>query len=108
MAAGIFFILLSLLLIGIDLYRVVSYEHVDATLAVHERSARVTYEFDDGIYQNIGLSSYNALTMKDGKTITVLVSSKNPGKPYTTSFVIEGLALACGIFGLIVGIKSKE
>ncbi|MBR6274063.1 MAG: hypothetical protein IKR27_03525 [Lachnospiraceae bacterium] len=112
-AAGAFFVLVALILLTIDLYRVIRYDHVDATVSIvrnsgNSKQAMVTYSHGDFLYLDVKLSGYNAITMRDGKSMKVLINPKKPDKPYTTSFIIEGLAFACGFFGIFVGFKTGE
>ncbi len=112
-AVGTFFVVIALAILGLDVYRMASFDHVSSKLTLtrgphNRKQARVNYEYDDQLYMNIKLSGYNAITMKDGKEFTVLINPKNPGRPYTTSFIIEGLVLACGVLVIVAGIKGEE
>ena len=112
-AAGAFFVLVALVLFTIDMYRIIRYDHVEGMVTIvkgsgNSKQAMITYSHGDFLYLDVKLSGYNAFTMRDGKNMKVLINPKKPDKPYTTSFIIEGLTFACGFFGIFIGIKTGE
>lgn len=102
-AAGVFFTLVGIFLIALSIFYVAVYDKVEGEIYVTKRSdgkrASITYEYDGITYEDKGLSSYNAFTMKNGKTCTVYVSPDNPDKPKATNF---GMGIITALLGITV------
>ena len=110
---GIALILIALGLGALDLYHVTQYEKVEAQLVVVRKNssgkkAHVSYEYQGVKYEDKALSSYNAFTMKNGKTYTVLIDPKNPDTPHATSFTLEILFFAFGVISVLAWMKEKK
>ncbi len=109
---GIILVLLALVLIGKDAYHVINYEHVESTLKVVRKPQRgykayASYEYKGKKYEDIVLSSYNGVIMKDGKSFTLLIDPANPDQPQTTSFFLDALFMISGVACVIVGKKKR-
>ena len=111
MLIGCLLILGSLALCGLDVYRLINFEKVNATVEVYRRTkgkkARVTYEYGGEIFENKVLASYNGFVMKNGKKLTVMIDPAKPDDPHTTSFALETMCLLCGVAILIGEKKTK-
>ncbi|MCR4598420.1 MAG: hypothetical protein K5678_05240 [Acetatifactor sp.] len=111
---GILLVLAALGIAGLDIYHVTQLEHVESTLKVIRKSsnsgkhAYVTYDYQGTTYYDKVLSSYNAFTMKNGKSYTVLIDASKPDQPHTTSFVLDIMMLAFGVICVAVGVKRDQ
>ena len=111
---GIILVLVALGIAGLDIYHVTQLEHVESTLKVIRKSsnsgkhAYVTYDYQGTTYYDKVLSSYNAFTMKNGKSYTVLIDASKPDQPYTTSFALDVMMLAFGVICVAVGVKRDQ
>lgn len=110
---GIAFILIALVLGGLDVYHSTHFEKVEAQLfVVHNQSsgkrAHVHYEYKGVKYEDKALSSYNAFTMKNGKAYTVLIDPKKPDVPHTTSFALDIMFLVIGVVCVLSWIKERK
>lgn len=102
---GVICILIGLFLIGLSFFYIATYDKVDGIIDVRKSGpnnrihARITYEYNDVLYEDIGLSSYNAFTMKDGKKCSVYINPEKPDWPKTTNFVFGIIIL---LFGIVI------
>ena len=111
-AVGVLLFVFAIILGALDLYRMTSYEHVDSMLRISYRKgagkkAHVSYEYQGVKYEDKVLSAYNAFTMKDGKSYTVLIDPDVPENPYTTSFALDLMILAGGVASIYAGRKKE-
>lgn len=101
---GILFVVVGLVLIGFSVFYITTYDRVEGIIDVQKRGAHnrkvayITYEYEDEHYEDIGLSSFNAFTMKDGKECVVYINSEKPDEPKTTYFGISIFTILMGIF----------
>ena len=113
---GLVFCLLGLLGGGIDVYRMVKFDKVEADVHVTHGThsgykAHVGYDYGGTRYEDKILNSYNAFTMKDGKTISVYIDPDKPNDPHVTSFALEVAFAGFGglaIWGGTVRGKKKD
>lgn len=112
MIVGCLMMLGAFLFSGLDIYRLFTFEKVDAAVEVYRspkgKKARVTYEYGGEIYEDYVLSSYNAFTMKNGKKMTVLIDPAKPENPHVTNFAMETLFLLGGVLILYGELKQKD
>ena len=113
--AGALFIIIGLLLGSLDIYKQLNYEKVDAVLSIKytgakgtRKEASVSYDYNGVTFENKGLSSYNGFTMKNGGNYTVYIDPDKPDKPKTVSYVLEIVAVSCGIASVIIGIRNRK
>lgn len=105
--AGIVVVLIGLILIGFSIFYMVAYDKAEGVLDVRKmgRNNRtqvyVTYEYKDVLYEDVGLSSYNAFTMKDGKNCTIYINPEKPEWPKVTSY-------GFGIFLVLFGVATIQ
>lgn len=110
---GIALIVIAIGLGALDLYHLTQFEKVESQLiVVHTKSsgkkAHVSYEYQGVRYEDKALSSYNAFTMKNGETYTVLIDPKNPDTPHATSFTLEILFFVFGVIAILAWVKEKK
>lgn len=102
--AGILFLLVGLVLIGFSIFYMAAYDKVEGELYVcktgrnNRWQAYVTYEYKDVFYEDIGLSSYNGFTMKNGKNCTIYINPEKPEWPKVTNFATGTLSALLGIW----------
>ncbi len=107
MGAGIVVVLIGLVLVGLSIFYMVTYDKAEGVLDVRKigrnnrTQAYVTYEYKDVIYEDVGLSSYNAFTMKDGKNCTIYIHPEKPEWPKVTSY-------GFGIFLVLFGVATVK
>ncbi len=100
---GIIFSLIGLVLIGFSIFYMTTYDKTEGVLDVRKTGrnnrtqAYVTYEYKDVLYEDVGLSSYNSFTMKDGKNCTIYINPEKPEWPKVTNF---GLGIILALFGV--------
>ena len=105
MGAGIVVVLIGLLLIGFSIFYMATYDKVEGVLDVRKMGrnnrteAYVTYEYEDVLYEDVGLSSYNAFTMKDGKNCTIYINPEKPEWPKVTNY---GFSIILVLFGVAI------
>lgn len=109
--AGVLFIVLGLGMCGISAYDQSTKESVTATVAIREgrknsKYAHVTYEYNGVLYQDKGIGSYNAFTMKGGKEMTVYIDPLKPDQPQTTNWGIGVIFALFGGVAVWVGVKK--
>lgn len=110
---GILFAVIGLILIGLSVFYMVSYDKVEGSLYVSSnkrKHADITYEYDGKWYEDIGLSSYN-FRMRNGKEYTVYINPDKPESPKCTNFSMGILCLLMGVWSIKVGTpvrKNKE
>lgn len=103
---GALFVVVGLVLIGFSIFYIAKYDKVEGIIDVQKRGVRnrkvahITYEYNDELYEDIGLSSFNAFTMKDGKECTVYISPKKPDDPKSTNFVISIISILIGLLSI--------
>ncbi len=101
---GTLFVVVGLVLIGFSIFYIATYDRVEGIIDVQKtgahnrKEAYITYEYDDEFYEDIGLSGFNAFTMKDGKGCAVYINSEKPDEPKTTYFGISIFTILMGIF----------
>lgn len=101
---GTLFVVVGLVLIGFSIFYIATYDRVEGIIDVRKtgahnrKEAYITYEYDDELYEDIGLSSFNAFAMKDGKECAVYINSEKPDEPKTTYFGISFFTMLMGIF----------
>lgn len=103
MGAGIVVVLIGLVLVGFSIFYMATYDKVEGVLDVRKMGrnnrteAYVTYEYKDVLYEDVGLSSYNAFTMKDGKNCTIYINPEKPEWPKVTNY---GFGIILVLFGI--------
>ena len=103
MGAGIVVVLIGLVLVGFSIFYMATYDEAEGVLDVRKTGrnnrtqAYVTYEYKDVLYEDVGLSSYNAFTMKDGKSCTIYI---NPEKPEWSKVTSYGFGIFLVLFGI--------
>ncbi|MBQ9983005.1 MAG: hypothetical protein IJP29_00285 [Lachnospiraceae bacterium] len=103
--AGIIVVLIGLVLVGLSIFNMATYDKAEGVLDVRKTGrnnrtkAYVTYEYKDVLYEDVGLSSYNAFTMKDGKNCTIYINPEKPEWPKVTNY-------GFGIFLVLFGIAT--
>nr|MBQ8253712.1 hypothetical protein [Lachnospiraceae bacterium] len=100
---GMLFVVVGLLLIGFSVFYITTYDRVDGVVDVRKTGGRnrkvayVTYEYNGELYEDKGLSYFNAFTMKDGKECAVYIKAEESEEPKTTYFAISILSILMGI-----------
>ena len=100
--AGLLFIAIGIFLLCLSICYMIACDKTEGILDVGRHGARnakrahVTYEYDGVLYEDKGLSSYNAFTMKDGRTCTVYIDPETPDDPKVTSFGISAMLILFG------------
>ena len=107
---GVILLLVSVALLGKDIYYLTHFEHVETTLNVihypdRGYKAYASYEYQGQRYEEKALSFYNAFVMKDDKTFTVLIDPAKPDSPKSTTFSIDACLMFFGIISVLVGLK---
>lgn len=103
---GTLFVVIGLVLIGFSIFYIAKYDRVEGIIDVQKTGARnrkvayITYEYNDELYEDIGLSSFNAFTMKDGKECTVYINPQKPDAPKSTNFVISIISILMGLLSI--------
>ena len=109
---GVIVTLIGIFLIALSIFYIAAYDKVKGELYVTKRNGRqtayITYEYDSMTYEDKALSSYNAFTMKNGKTCTVYISSDSPDEPKATNFGLGVFFVLIGIFTLKAGGSKTE
>lgn len=113
---GILLICVGILLIGLSVFYLTTYDKVEGELYITKKGRNnnirvyVSYEYDGKLYEDIGLSSRNLFTMKDGKEYTVYINPDKPERPKCVDFTFGILPIIFGIASLKVDSmdKSKE
>ncbi|MBQ8825724.1 MAG: hypothetical protein IJ007_01375 [Oscillospiraceae bacterium] len=109
---GVMFTLIGIVLIALSIFYIAAYDKVEGELYVTKKKsgkkAYITYEYDSITYEDKALSSYNAFTMKNGKTCTVYISSDSPDEPKATNFGLGVFTVLSGIFALKAGSSDTE
>ena len=84
---GVGFLCLGVILIGLSVFYLTVCDKVEGMLYITKKGPNnrtqvyVTYEYDGKLYEDIGLSSRNLFTMKDGKKYSVYINPKKPEYP---------------------------
>ncbi|MBE5932884.1 MAG: hypothetical protein E7263_05615 [Lachnospiraceae bacterium] len=110
---GIFLLGVGIWLIGLSVFYLVAYDKVEGELYItkkgydNEIHVYVTYEYDGKLYEDIGLSSRNLFTMKDGKKYTVYINPDKPEWPKCVDFTFGILSIVFGIGLLKVDAMDK-
>lgn len=110
------FVLIGVIMIGVSVHHMVAYDKVECQLAVrtawdgegNNRKAYVTYEYDGVIYKDVALGSFNAFTMKDGKSYMVYINPEKPEWPTTTNYALGILFVIAGGIGFKIFWQSEE
>ena len=103
---GALFVVVGLVLIGFSIFYIAKYDRVEGIIDVQKRGAHnrkeayITYEYNGELYEDIGLSSFNAFTMKDGKECTVYINPKKPDEPKSTNFIISIISILIGLLSI--------
>ena len=112
LAVGLFFMLAGVIMGVVDIWRVINYDRVDATLYKvyldngneNQRRAIIAgYEYDGEEYGGIILSGGGPLMMKDGKSYTVLIDPDDPEEVFYPSYLLEIISIGCGGFAVYTG-----
>ena len=115
--AGLIFILLGSLGIGIDIGRSMKYDTVQADVYIvnvnmgneqDRKKAHVDYEYNGQTYTDIPLNTFNQFAMIDGSKTTILVVPEDPARVYPTSYLLHGVILAFGAIGVAAGSKKTR
>lgn len=110
---GVLFICVGIFLIGLSVFYLTTYDKVEGELYITKKGRNnnirvyVTYEYDGKLYEDIGLSSRNLFTMKDGKKYTVYINPKKPEWPKCVDFTFGILPIVFGIISLKVEAMDK-
>lgn len=111
--AGIILLCVGIWLIGLNVFYLVTYDKIEGELYItkkgyhNETRVYVTYEYDGKLYEDIGLSSRNLFTMKDGKKYTVYINPDKPEWPKCVDFTFGILPIVFGIVLLKVDSMDK-
>ena len=112
LAVGLFFMLAGVIMGVVDIWRVINYDRLDATLYKvyldngneNQRRAIIAgYEYDGEEYGGIVLGGGGPLIMKDGKAYTVLIDPDNPEEVFYPSYLLEIISIGCGGFAVYTG-----
>lgn len=109
--AGIIVMLIGLILVGFSIFYMATYDKVEGVLDVRKigrnnrTQAYVTYEYKDVLYEDVGLSSYNAFTMKDGKSCTIYINPEKSEWPKVTNYGFGIILVLFGVATMKVGRK---
>ena len=110
---GVGFLCLGVILIGLSVFYLTVYDKVEGMLYITKKGPNnrtqvyVTYEYDGKLYEDIGLSSRNLFTMKDGKKYSVYINPKKPEWPKCVDFTFGILTIVFGIVSLKVDAMDK-
>jgi len=113
------FVLIGIILIGMSAYYSVAYDKVEGEVEVRESeisdsdgdiyiSTFITYEYEDVLYEEIGMRSYNAFTMKDGENCTVYINPNKPDCPKTTNYALGIIFFVAGSVVFVVTQKDNK
>ncbi|SMC47409.1 hypothetical protein SAMN06296952_1385 [Oscillospiraceae bacterium] len=112
LAVGLFFMLTGVIMGVVDIWRVINYDRVDATLYKvyldngneNQRRAIIAgYEYDGEEYGGIVLGGGGPLMMKDGNSYTVLIDPDNPEEVFYPSYLLVIISIGCGGFAVYTG-----
>ncbi len=110
---GVLLLCVGIWLIGLSVFYLVTYDKVEGELYItkkgydNEIRVYVTYEYEGKLYEDIGLSSRNLFTMKDGKKYTVYINPDKPEWPKCVDFTFGILSIVFGIVLLKVDAMDK-
>ena len=113
-AVGAFFVIAGLIMGIGDIWRVINYDRVDATLYKvyldngneNQRRAIIAgYEYDGEEYGGIVLGGSGPLFMKDGKAYTVLIDPDNPEEVFYPSYLLEIICISFGGYAVYPWIR---
>lgn len=110
---GIFLLGVGIWLIGLSVFYLVAYDKVEGELYItkkgyhNEIRVYVTYEYDGKLYEDVGLSSRNLFTMKDGEKYTIYINPDKPEWPKCVDFTFGILPIVFGIGLLKVDAMDK-
>ena len=112
LAVGLFFMLAGVIMGVVDIWRVINYDRVDATLYKvyldngneNQRRAIIAgYEYDGEESGGSVLGGGGPLMMKDGKSYTVLIDPDKPEEVFYPSYLLEIISIGCGGFAVYTG-----
>ncbi len=112
LTVGLFFKLAGVIMGVVDIWRVINYDRVDATLYKvyldngneNQRRAIIAgYEYGGEEYGGIVLGGGGPLMMKDGKAYTVLIDPDDPEEVFYPSYLLEIISIGCGGFAVYTG-----
>lgn len=115
--AGLIFVFLGAIGIGIDIGRSMKYDTVKADVHIvngnmgneqDRKKAHVDYEYNGQTYTDIPLNTFNQFAMRDGSKTTILVVPEDPARVYPTSYLLHGVILAFGAIGVAAGSKKTR
>ena len=115
--AGLIFVFLGAIGIGIDIGRSMKYDTVKADVHIvngnmgneqDRKKAHVDYEYNGQTYTDIPLNTFNQFAMIDGSKTTILVVPEDPARVYPTSYLLHGVILAFGAIGVAAGSKKTR
>ncbi len=114
--AGIVLIALGVICAIWNIIKISRMDAVSAEYTIEEyvhkgrkgKTAYVSYEYDNVQYDKIGLHSFNAFTMKDGKKTTVYLMPSHPDSPNVLSFEWVVIFLIFGGAAVFVTKKNKK
>lgn len=110
---GVLFICVGIFLIGLSVFYLTTYDKVEGELYITKKGRNnnirvyVTYEYDGKLYEDIGLSSRNLFTMKDGEKYTVYINPDKPEWPKCVEFTFGILPIVFGMISLKVDAMDK-